>query len=326
MTDTNHLSITKVEASQEQKEVTVNHALDVIDAVLNTAVIDRDLTTPPGSPTEGNLYIPASTATGAWAGHEGKIAHYTGGVWQFITPNEGLTIWIADEDVLSTYTGSSWNSGSGGSNNYNNLSLVGINTTADATNKLAVSSDAILFTRATDDVQVKLNKQTASDNASFLFQTNFNGFAELGLAGDNDFHFKVSPDNFTTSYESFIIDKDNGKVNFKQDATFEKNLKIDRFLRIPAASELTISSGVVTVTQTHHKIDTQSDASSDNLDTINGGTEGDIIILESANAGRDITIRHNIGNIRNKNTSNQVMDDYGKAFIYFYDGTNWIQL
>ena len=70
MPASNHLGFDFVSASQAQKEVTVNTALRLIDALMNTSIIDKDLTTPPGSPSEGDVYIPAATlqalATNRW--------------------------------------------------------------------------------------------------------------------------------------------------------------------------------------------------------------------------------------------------------------------
>jgi uncharacterized protein DUF2793 len=65
----------------------LNDSLDVIDALLQTAVIDMTHTAPPGTPTDGDLYIVASPATGAWAGHEDDLARYRseGAFWQFYT-------------------------------------------------------------------------------------------------------------------------------------------------------------------------------------------------------------------------------------------------
>lgn len=65
-----------------------NDALNFIDALLQTAVISMDLTAPPGSPANGDLYIVAGaggTATGAWATHELDLARYVteGAYWQF---------------------------------------------------------------------------------------------------------------------------------------------------------------------------------------------------------------------------------------------------
>lgn len=86
MPQSNNLGFSYIEQSQSQKEVTANAALAIIDALLNTAVLDRDLTAPPASPSEGDVYIPASTATGDWVGNEGKIAYYLDGAWTYLTP------------------------------------------------------------------------------------------------------------------------------------------------------------------------------------------------------------------------------------------------
>jgi hypothetical protein len=96
-----------------------------------------------------------------------------------------------------------------------NLSLLGVNATADATNKLAVASSAILFNNVGNGMQVKVNKNAAADTASFLFQTNFSGRAEFGTAGDDDFHFKVSADG-STWFEALTINRTNGVISLPQ--------------------------------------------------------------------------------------------------------------
>ncbi len=58
-----------------------------------------------------------------------------------------------------------------------------------------------------------------------------------------------------------------------------------------------ISSGAITVDKSVRNIDTQALAPTDDLDTLNGGVDGEIITLFQNNTGRVITIRHNIGNI-----------------------------
>lgn len=204
MATTPNLGITLLAASQSQKEVTVNEAILIFDAVVGGGIIDKDLATPPGSPAEGDRYIVAASPTGAWTGKAKNIAFYYNGGWRFIAPAEGIVVWVNDEDIEYVYNGSTWTSGIGAGN------MLGINTSADSTNRLAVRSAAILFTAiyAADggggDVQVKVNKESAGDNASFLFQTNFSGRAEIGLTGDDNFHFKVSPDG-SSWHEAFQI-------------------------------------------------------------------------------------------------------------------------
>jgi len=110
-----HLAITLVEQAQSQKEVTVNMAINRIDALLNAGVIDKDLATPPGSPAEGDVYIIAASPTGAWTGNAKHIAFYSSG-WKFIAPREGLTLWVNDENLLYSYDGSNWSTTWGISN------------------------------------------------------------------------------------------------------------------------------------------------------------------------------------------------------------------
>lgn len=107
MATTNNLALTLVEQSQSQKEITVNAAFARIDAILNRGVIDKDLSTPPGSPAAGDLYIVGPSATGNWTGYEEQLAYYDQ-VWRFLNPKEGMTVWINDENRLYTYNGSDW--------------------------------------------------------------------------------------------------------------------------------------------------------------------------------------------------------------------------
>jgi hypothetical protein len=186
MTSTTNLALPYLDAAQSQKHVTHNAALAALDAIVMLSVIDRDLTAPPGSPADGARYLVAGSATGAWAGKDGKIAAYQDGAWAFYTAKEGWLCYVADEDVLIVFGGSTWAGPSA-----QNVALLGVNTTADATNKLAVASAAVLQTNVGNGTQYKLNKNAAGDTASFLFQTNWTGYAEIGLCGDNNFSFKT---------------------------------------------------------------------------------------------------------------------------------------
>lgn len=68
-------------------------------------------------------------------------------------------------------------------------------------------------------------------------------------------------------------------------------------LAIGFGGELTIAAGVVTATHNRHTIDTEADAATDDLDTINGGNEGQMLILSSASSARDPTLKDGTGNL-----------------------------
>lgn len=130
MTTTSHLGLALVQQSQAQKEVTVNRALKDIDAILNTGAIDKDVATPPVSPSAGDVYLVAASATGDWASQDGKIAYFDD-IWYFITPREGMKLWVNDEDKHYIYFNSAWNSETDHPRNYSQQQLFGMKTLTD---------------------------------------------------------------------------------------------------------------------------------------------------------------------------------------------------
>ena len=72
------------------------------------AVIDKDLTAPPGSPSEGDRYIVGPSATGAWSGHDDDIAEYVDSAWEFYAPAEGWRVDVKDENKQYRYSGAAW--------------------------------------------------------------------------------------------------------------------------------------------------------------------------------------------------------------------------
>jgi hypothetical protein len=118
MATTPHTGLTLLEQAQAQKEITINEALTRLDALLNMGVVDRDLAAPPSSPAAGAVYLVASAATGAWAGKTGQLAYFDQ-VWRFVVPNEGMLVWVNDENLHLVFNGTSWDAlatgGGGGS-------------------------------------------------------------------------------------------------------------------------------------------------------------------------------------------------------------------
>jgi len=93
-------------------------------------------------------------------------------------------------------------------------------------------------------------------------------------------------------------------------------------IALGAPAELTISGGVVTKTKGYHTIDTESDAATDDLDTINGGSEGNIIIIKAEHTDRTIVLKDGTGNLdlRGYDIDLTATDQF---IALVYDGTNW---
>lgn len=207
------LGLPLLEAAQAQKHVTHNEALLLIDAGVQLSVINRTTAAPPVTPAEGDRYLIAAGATGAWTGHSGKIASFEAAVWRFAAPREGWRLWVQDEDVFLIFNGTLWRT----IDILQNMALLGVNTTADTGNRLAVSSPAVLFNHAGTDHRLKINKQAAGNTASLLYQTSFSGRTEMGLTGDDDFHVKVSPDG-SSWLEAIQINRTTGAVTMPNTA------------------------------------------------------------------------------------------------------------
>lgn len=208
------LSMPLIQASQAQKHITHNEALRLLDVAVQLAVKNRDMTGPPPSPEVGDRHIVAPPATGAWAGKGKQVAVYTSTGWEFFAPMAGWQAYVIAEEKPVVYSGAAW----GGMDSAELTPLkLGINATADTTNRLTVSAPAALFNHEGGGHQLKINKASGADTASLLFQSGFSGRAEMGLAGNNDFSIKVSPDgsSFLSTMEA---DASSGIAVFAQGA------------------------------------------------------------------------------------------------------------
>ena len=223
-------------AAQAQKHVTHNEALLQLDALGCARLLDRDLTAPPGSPSDGDTYLIHATATGDWTGQDGRVAFAIDGGWRFYAPFAGLMAYVVDEAKLIVFDGSAW-SDFVSLLSLENLPMLGINTAADTANKLAVKSSALLFDNIGNGVQAKLNKHASADTASLLYQTNYSGRAEFGLTGDDNFHCKVSPDGSAWT-DAVVIDKTSGAL------TLATGLKLPNGSASSPALALNTNSGL----------------------------------------------------------------------------------
>lgn len=102
------LELPELQASQSQPHIPINTSLRRLEAVTQVSVLSAILTAPPGSPAEGEYWIVASPATGAWLGREDDIAYLSGGAWVFVTPIIGWIAYDQDADEYLSFSGSAW--------------------------------------------------------------------------------------------------------------------------------------------------------------------------------------------------------------------------
>lgn len=217
MSQSPRLKLSYILPQQAQKHVSANESFRRLDALVQLGVKSAALAAEPPAPAEGDAYIVPAGATGAtWSAFAaGVVAAFQDGQWLDHAPRAGWRAYVENTGKFQLYDGAVWteeaSSGSGGS-----FARVGVNAAADATNKLAVKSNAALFshddaTPGSGDARVVINKSAAAKTASVVFQDAFAGRAEFGLVGKDDFSLKVSGDGANWT-EAVVIDNDNGFV------------------------------------------------------------------------------------------------------------------
>lgn len=215
------LALPYILPAQAQKHVSHNEALRLLDMLVQLAVQDRTRTSPPEHPTLGDRHIVAAGAGDDWAGQDHHLAVFEPHGWSFLTPHPG---WIAlDQSDLQmlVFDGTLWRAPE-----LQTLPQLGINASADATNRLSLSAPATQLNHEGAGHQLKINKAAPGETASLLMQSNWQGRAEFGLAGSDDLSVKTSGDG-TNWQVAQHIDATSGIVSHPQTPAFKAYLTAD---------------------------------------------------------------------------------------------------
>ncbi|SLN77016.1 DUF2793 domain-containing protein [Roseisalinus antarcticus] len=232
---TTNLALPYILAAQAQKHITHNEALRLLDGLVQLSVLDRDLTAPPGSPADGDRYIVASGGAGDWAGWDLNVALWTDGTWLRLPPRTGWRTWVEDEGLLLFYDGAAWTSTTPAS--LQNLTLLGLGTTADAANPFSAKLNAALWTAktaaegGTGDLFYTMNKEAASDDLGLTLQSSFVTKALLGLFGSDKFRLAVSPDG-STFFDGLSVDNTSGIVDQPRLPRFKAYTDFDNYVGV----------------------------------------------------------------------------------------------
>ena len=93
---------------QAQKEVYHNEALALVDTALHPVAESLGDDVPPAGPQPGQCWITGTAPGGEWSGRAGQIAVWTAGGWRFVTPVEGMRVWLRGAGVHARWTGADW--------------------------------------------------------------------------------------------------------------------------------------------------------------------------------------------------------------------------
>jgi hypothetical protein len=223
---TARLGLPYLAAGQTQKHVTLNEALTRLDALVQTVVVSRTEATQPAAPTDGALYIlPAGAAGSDWSGRpEGALLRAEAGGWSVVETPEGLIALVVDAGDLVVRDSGGWVPLGERLAAIQGLTRFGLGTTADAANPFSARLNKALWTAlgagdgGDGDLRLTFNKEGPADVLSLLFQSSWDGRAELGLIGDDDLRLKVSADG-SAWQDVWSVDRGSGRISFQLGAT-----------------------------------------------------------------------------------------------------------
>ena len=201
-----NLNLAYLAPAQAQKHVTHNEALRQLDALVQLSALSISNGTKE-DPINGDRQIVGLSPVGIFEGHANDIAAYQDGAWAFYKPQMGWRCYVADRAQIYVFQSDTWIK-----NQSEEVSKLGINTSADETNRLSVKGEATLLSHEGSGHQLKINKSDLSDTASLLFQTNYASKAEIGLTGEENIHLKVSQDG-NSFKDGLIINNQSGHVS-----------------------------------------------------------------------------------------------------------------
>ncbi len=129
---------------------------------------------------------------------------------------------------------------------------------------------------------------------------------------------------------SLVLQPGNAALIVSNGATYYTNSNQGNNIVAPAGgSALTISSGAITTGNlSSYRVDTEGAASTDDLVTINGVSDGKVLILRTVNDARDVVIKHNTGNIFNPAAQDITLGKTQDSVTLRYDSnlSRWIVL
>lgn len=121
-----------------------------------------------------------------------------------------------------------------------------------------------------------------------------------------------------------------GEVSLENGALTVVNFRstFKGFINLNFAALTTIDTGEINVTQSYHRVETESGDGTDNLDTITGGVEGDILVLRAEDSTHDVVVRDaSVGdNIQLAGGANFTLDDADDIIVLIYDGAEWLEI
>lgn len=169
---------------------------------------------------------------------------------------------------------------------------------------------------------------------SYAFNYTTVGGGTLNCVSDGDYS---TQGNVTVADLTYATSQLDG-IPFHVNADLTKHTAFHRYasigmLGLESPVDIVIASGVATITgsvastakrRTRIRLDTEAAGATDDLDTITGGQNGDIVILRANDSGRTVVVKDGTGNLRTAGDFS--LDNTNDRIMLECDGTNWFEL
>lgn len=212
---------------------------------------------------------------------------------------------------------------------YNNLVFDNDGEIVSRLDKVGQQYEIVSFTSLDATPDVTEGNIFLTANAGSTTITAFDG---LGTSGKN-YKIIVGDANTTFDFSSLATIRGNegedytARLNDVLNVTYDGTNHLCEIVHTGSNSEeLTIATGVITITSKNHPVDTEADAASDDLDTINGGNTNDVVTLRAVNDARTVVVKDGTGNIQLDASTDFSLDNVNDRIVLQFSGTGWVEL
>lgn len=192
---TPRLGLDYVASNQAQKHVTVNGGLWRLDGIVQMRLESRQLGVAPEEAELGACWAVPDGASGAWSDFAGEVVRRDVSGWASLPVPVGALAFVADEDEVVVRGETGWRPLGSLLGAVGPVDSLGVGAEAASHRPLTVAGPSSLFNADADgDHRLMINRAAPGDTASVIFQTAFEGGAEIGLCGSGAFCVRAAAD------------------------------------------------------------------------------------------------------------------------------------
>lgn len=262
---------------------------------------DATWATPAGGGNVSNTGTPADDQVAVWtsstviegtSGLTKSATQFTAGNYTF---NTDQTVGASQDNFVLTYDDASGEIGleaasGGGSSNWDDVGSDGVELVNGTTSQFARIHNT--FTDASN-----------YERAGFYWSSNifYIDTERAGTGGSKEIRIAIGGTvawRITSTGQLWAGADNTYDIGGNNTFVRPRDIYIIGALHTQDAGELTISSGAISVTGGFHTVDTESDAATDDLDTINGGIDGQHLIIRAENSARTVVAKDGTGNLQ----------------------------